>query len=224
MLIGVAVTAEFSEHRPKPNMVAYVMDADQNDAHWVTGAAAVGDQRAALLDEWTSQFVGNDPEETLYSPWGAPMPATAPAYRSPAPALDLDPPTVDVLSDTTDEGGQRHLRLRVSSPRQAATMVVQLSTEGAFIGSTIAGQPLGRVSADAPKSRLFAPIQAAAGEGVQVELTLRDASSVTVELEDRSYALPEADGMAIEPRPTWMMPSPTFVSDATIVRRTVTIP
>ena len=224
ILVGVALTADFTDDRPKPNMVAYVMDADADQAHWVTGAAAVGEQRGSLLDEWTSQFLGDAPEETFYSPWGAPMPATVPAYRGPAPALDLAVPSAEVLEDRTDEAGQRHLRLLIASARGAPTMVVQLSTEGVFIDSTIAGKPLGRVSADAPKSRLFATVQAAAGEGVLVELTLRDASSVTVELEDRSYALPEADGMVIEPRPTWMMPSPTFVSDATIVRRTVTIP
>lgn len=224
ILVGVALTADFTEDRPKPNMIAYVMDADADQAHWVTGAAAVGDQRGSLLDEWTSQFLGDAPEETFYSPWGAPMPATVPAYRSPAPAIDLAVPSAEVLEDRTDEAGRRHLRLRIASARNAPTMVAQFSTDGAFVRSTIVGKPLGRVSADAPKSRLFATIQAAAGDGLEVGLTLRDASSVTVELEDRSYSLPEIDGMAIEPRQSWMMPSPTFVSDATIVRRTVTIP
>lgn len=103
-------------------------------------------------------------------------------------------------------------------------MVAQFSTDGAFIRSTIAGQPLGRVSAESPRSRLFATIQAAAGDGLDVELTLREGASVTVELEDRSYTLPDFDGLSVQARPARMMPSPTFISDATIVRNTITIP
>jgi len=224
ILAGVALTARFTEDRPKPNMVAYVLDADTGEAHWVAGAAPVAGQRRSLLDEWTSQFFTQDVEETLYSPWGAWAENSVPAYRSPAPQLDLAAPSAEILEDTTDDSGHRHLRLRIASDRQAPTMIVRISTEGQIVGGAVAHRQLDGMSAETPRSALVFGIHAAADDGLEVTLTLQDSSPVTLLLEDHSYSLPDIDGIAIRPRLAWMMPSPTFISDATVVRRTVTIP
>jgi hypothetical protein len=224
LVAGIALTADFSEERPKPNMVAYTLNADTDEAYWVTGGANIGGQRQSLLDEWTMQFFGNGVEETLYSPWGAFMEPFVPAYRSPAPPLDLPAPTVEVVADSVGESGQRALQLRIVSPRDASALIARISTEGKIVGATLAGEPVADMSPESPRSTFFFSIYAAAGEGLEMSLTLAEAAPVTVLLEDHAYGLPEIDNMSIQPRPDWMIPSPTFISDATVVQQTVTLP
>jgi hypothetical protein len=103
-------------------------------------------------------------------------------------------------------------------------MIVRISTEGQIVGGAVAHRQLDGMSAETPRSALVFGIHAAADDGLEVTLTLQDSSPVTLLLEDHSYSLPDIDGIAIRPRLAWMMPSPTFISDATVVRRTVTIP
>lgn len=224
VVVGVALTAEFNEARPKPNMVAYRMDANAGAAEWITGAANVPGQRASLLDEWTTQFFAAGVEEARYSPWGAFMDDSYPAYRSPAPLVDLPAPTVEVLSATTDAANQRQLQLRFVSPRNAAVMLARLSTAGQIVAATVAEQPMAEISTTSPAASLNLGFYSVAGEGVVLTLTQREPAPVTVLMEDHTYALPVLEGMSIQPRPAWMMPSPTFVSDATLIRQTVTIP
>ncbi|MEZ4862785.1 MAG: M28 family peptidase [Caldilineaceae bacterium] len=224
VIVGIALTAKFNEARPKPNMVAYRVDANAGEAEWITGAANVPGQRASLLDEWTTQFFAAGVEEALYSPWGAFMDDSYPAYRSPAPMVDLPAPTVEVLADSTDGENQRHLQLRFVSPRNAVVMMARLSTSGMIVAATVEDQPMADISAASPSASLNLGFYSVAGDGVTVALTQQEAAPITVMLEDHTYALPAIEGMSIQPRPAWMMPSPTFVSDATLIRQTVTIP
>jgi hypothetical protein len=103
-------------------------------------------------------------------------------------------------------------------------MVARLSTEGQIVRATVAGQPIPGVSAEAPLSRLDLGLHAVAGDGIEVTLAMAEGATLTLQLEDHVYRLPEVEGLEVRPRPAWMMPSPTFVSDATLVRRTVTLP
>ncbi len=223
---GVALTARFTEDRPKPNMVAYILNADSGEAHWVTGADRVTRSRDTFLDEWTSQYVNGEVEETLYSPWGAFLADSYPAYRSPAPALDLPAPSVTVLADEVNAAGQRHLRLRLDSPGGAPTTMVRFSSDAPFVGAEVEGRPVDGISPETPRDLVMMDFHAVIddGEGIEVALTLDGDAPVSVFLEDHTYALPEIEGMDARPRPDWMMPSPTFVSDATLIRRTVTLP
>ncbi|MCK7511312.1 MAG: hypothetical protein MZV70_49485 [Desulfobacterales bacterium] len=67
-------------------------------------------------------------------------------------------------------------------------------------------------------------LHAVAGEGFEIQLVIRGGGKVTLNIEEHVYSLPEIPGLTIRPRPDWMLPSPTFVSDATILRTTAVIP
>ncbi len=110
ILLSIALTASFTPDRPKPNMVAYVQDKDQS--YWTTVGVDVGGSRAGLLDEWTGQFLGDNPEESTFSASGAfASVMSTPAYRAAAPRADLADMDVTVLSDETSADGLRHLKL-----------------------------------------------------------------------------------------------------------------
>ena len=226
IITTVSLRAEFNPDRPKPNMVAYVLDADAQERYWVSGSVDVGGSRASLIDEWTEQFFSAGSEEGYYSPWGAFMPDTVPAYTAPAPAptVELQLPQATVLADTTDRQGRRHLRLRLHSPDNAPTMLALINTEGQIIGADLAGRKLEGPAPGSPLSALNLGIYGStAGEGVELNIILESEAALEVYLEDHRYSLPQIEGFDISPRPDWMMPSPTFVSDATIARRTLVV-
>jgi len=224
IITTVSLRAEFNPERPKPNMVAYVLDADIEEQYWVSGSVDVGGSRASLIDEWTGQFFTKGYEEGLYSPWGGFMPDTIPAYTAPAPALELQLPQATALADTTDRQGRRHIRIRLHSPDNAATMLALINTEGQIISADLAGRKIQGPAPESPLAALNVGIYGStAAEGIELNILLASPAPLEIYLEDHRYSLPEIKGFEVSPRPDWMMPSPTFVSDATIVRRTLIV-
>jgi hypothetical protein len=59
---------------------------------------------------------------------------------------------------------------------------------------------------------------------LDLAFTLAGAGGVRVQLEERLYHLPDLAEMEIAPRPAWMMPSPTFVTDSSLVRTSFVLP
>ncbi len=224
ILAGVALTADFNLERPKPNMAAYVMD--ENEAAWYTLGGQVGNQRASLLDEWTEQFFSQGAEETSFSPWGVYyMDSAYPAYRSPAPRADLPAPQFEVISDQRDAAGVRRVQLRVSAGAEAPMRVLRLEAASGLDEVRILGESLAEMThVDAPAQTLWIEIYGLTGEEIALDLALRGEGGVTLMMEERLFSLPELADMPITPRPDWMMPSPTFVSDMTLARYTFTLP
>ncbi|MEZ4736454.1 MAG: hypothetical protein R3E79_55920 [Caldilineaceae bacterium] len=176
---------------------------------------------AFTADEWTTQFL---PPAAMKKRWPERLWIVAIQPVQSSLLVDLPAPTVEVLSATTDAANQRQLQLRFVSPRNAAVMLARLSTAGQIVAATVAEQPMAEISTTSPAASLNLGFYSVAGEGVVLTLTQREPAPVTVLMEDHTYALPVLEGMSIQPRPAWMMPSPTFVSDATLIRQTVTIP
>ncbi|MFO7730155.1 MAG: M28 family peptidase, partial [Spirochaetia bacterium] len=232
ILTVVSISADFSPERPKPNMVAYILnadaDADADKTYWVTGSVNVGGRRTSLMDEWTAQFFSEGYEEGLYSPWGGFMPDTVPAYTAPAPAPEpasaLQLPRAILLADSTDRQGRRHMHIRLHSPDKAATMLALVKTDEQIIGASLAGHKIQGPAPESPLSALNLGIYGStAGEGVELNIILASPAPLEIYLEDHRYSLPQIEGFEVTPRPDWMMPSPTFVSDATLARHTIVI-
>ncbi len=224
ILIGIAVTADFTQDRPKPNLAAYVLDVDEDRSYWVTGSVNVGGRRASLQDEWTQQFFPDGADEGFYSPWGGFMPDTFPAYTGAAPEINLKLPIAEVLDDTIDDLGRRQMRIKLLSQRNAETMVAIVRTEGNIVSARIAGKNIEGPEPETPLSHLNLGLYGStAGEGLVLEIVLNESAGLEIFLEDHSYKLPRIEGFEIQQRPEWMMPSPTFISDSTIVRHTIRI-
>jgi hypothetical protein len=224
ILLGVGVTARFSPQRPKPNMVAYVQE--QDESYWVTLGANIGGNRAALLDEWTGQFFLQGAQETSFSAGGAYAPEMLyPSYRSPAPRLELPTMEIQVLSDQTEADGQRNIRLQLHSPMDALLAIVAVQTEAPMVSASLLDKPLNEVvNPQNPLHQIKFALHTIPGEGLELGLVVQRKGIVTLDIEEHVYSLPEIPGLTIRPRPDWMLPSPTILSDATILRHTFTIP
>lgn len=104
MLAAATVGSSFSPDRPRPDHVSYVLDADVQEARWVSFDRD--------LDHWTSQFIGEeDRREYPTVAWGA-----MEAYSAVAPLVPRAAPEA-IIDDASEGGGIRTLRLRILSPR-----------------------------------------------------------------------------------------------------------
>ena len=123
---GLVITREGATD-PRQETVMYSIDADTKEAHWASGAVPASDWSRSLLSEPAVPL-----EEAF--PWSA----GAELWHGPAPAADLSPPAVTVLSDVT-RGGTRELTLRLSSRRDASTLGLWVDADSATVKSATVG-------------------------------------------------------------------------------------
>jgi hypothetical protein len=139
LMIG-SMTAHFTPERPRPNAVAYLLDADSGEAVWFSG----GTQR----DPWTDQFHRNDPDAgTVGELFPVGKRSRFPVLRTDAPAVDLPPPNARIVSDRLEES-VRTLQLDLGSPRGAEVLMIDIKPYRAVRAVTIG------------KKRMEAPVSA----------------------------------------------------------------
>jgi hypothetical protein len=214
-LMGVALvgwaslTSGFDAECPRPNRIAYELNADTGQARWISP-----DRH---LDDWTRQFFPAQPERVAYEREVA---TNVSAYAAPAPVVALAPPEVAVVGDTV-EAGVRTLRLRLVSPRGASELDTWLVAPGAIVAAAVDGRPLDMQSyPPAAEGRLLLTYAGVPPSGVELMVAVRSTEPLRVTVRDVSHGLPPVPGVAITPRPPSFMPALGFTMDPTLVRRT----
>jgi Peptidase family M28 len=214
VLATATITAGQDAERPRGHGVFYLLDAERGQAHWVG---------LTEPDEWTAQLLA--PGQVQATSFADALPRTAePLPASPASALDLPAPTLDVVEDGAGQGGQpgppgqdvRRLRLRVRSPRQARLIYVHVRPEAAVQAMALAGQSTVR-----PSIKVWNPPDD--GFDLVVEIGA-DAGPVEVTLVDVTPGLPAVPGLTLEPRPQRWMLARSDVNDSTLVSETFRVP
>jgi hypothetical protein len=137
VLVGAGLTVRSiraekpSPDRPLHSHVGYYLDKDKEEAYWASAFQTV--------DDWNRQFF----KEALVSLMTfIPMPRVC-LLNSKAVAAPLAAPVAQVLHDST-AGGERHLRLRLRSVRQAAhlEMILMPQQENSLREVILMGEPL----------------------------------------------------------------------------------
>ena len=91
-LAAGSLTAGFDAEHPRPNGMAYILNADTGQATWFSP----GPQS----DAWTEQFYSTQPEHgTLGELFPIAQRSRFPILQSEAPVLALEAPQVEVLAD-----------------------------------------------------------------------------------------------------------------------------
>lgn len=222
-LIAVAVlgtsvlTTGFSKEEPRPNAVVYARDLSptaEREAQWLSGDP--------VPDEWTLPVLGQAPEQidagSYYPEFSGRDMLTAPA-----PAVDLMPPTVEVLQDSTS-GGTRTLRLRVDSPRQAWKLQVRLPV-ARLHACVVGGERLDardlEIDAQATGGAVFQYF--GAHSGVELTCEVDTAGELPIEVTDYTVGLPAEIATLLKPRPDDTVPVSygVGISDGAVVRDVV---
>ena len=192
LLLGVFWPG-FSAGQPKFNSITYGLNADTNEALYMSCDEEV--------DTWTQQFLGANPKRLPITDF---IPIATRAYlQAPAPALPLEAPTLEVQSDTT-HGDRRTLTLTIDSPRGAEVIEVYALPGTEVLEATVNG-----VKMETSNTLWRLSYSIYRGNGIQLELVLPANSAARFRVADHHYYLENI--MIFEPRPYDCIPKPNTV-------------
>ncbi len=203
----------FGFQPPKGDEVFYALNADTNKAVWASGDAKP--------DEWTSQFLLSNAAAAPIDDY-LPM-ANRKAYLTQsAPAVSLPAPVIDIIDSQVHEQ-TRHLHIRVTSAREAATLYIYSSNE--FSEAIVNGQSLSQ-GQNVPAWEKDKPLvySAPPREGIDLLLKTKSSQPLILKVVDRSFQLPELPNTTIKARPGYLMPAPFSYSDSTFIIKSFSIP
>lgn len=195
----------------RQSSIFYALNAD-------TGSGAWGSS-AGREDEWTSQFLAG---RGAWKPMTEFFPGFGGVFlQSPAPAAQLAPPNVTVLSDET-ANGTRSLHMSVTSQRRAPIIGVFVEGESEPLSMTVNGRRVENLppTVVGVQPRAFGVrYYAAPPEGLDLKLDVRAAQGLKLRVIDQSYGLPELQGVTYKPRPEGTALAPLPYNNATMVSR-----
>jgi hypothetical protein len=178
-LLGVgAATSGFSPAQPRPDVLAYGLDADTGQAYWLTFDPQ--------LDEWTGQVLAGGSPHTLNELLGASDPL--PVLAAPAPTVALPAPSLTLIGQE-QAGDLRTLRLRLVSPRRAGRVHLWPGPGTQIVAANLSEGPPMAVDGT---ELLFSGLPA---EGIALTVQVRASGPVRFTVLDRSSGLPDLPGL-----------------------------
>jgi len=205
IVVGI-LSSGFDKNSPKPNNIFYALNTDRQKAVWGSS-----DDRP---DEWTSQFLATGAPKGALSDY---LPSNYAGFlNSEAPVTEISAPKIDLLDDRTN-ANVRTLRLRITSPRQAPAVFVQVVSEAAVLKAEINGNQLDHSTK--PVLQWGLRYYALPKEGAILTLDVSPGPGLRLRVIDQSYQLPEVPNLTIKPRPDYMIPGLSSYSDSTLVSK-----
>ena len=191
-----ALSSGYDPKHPKPDTISYWLDADTRKASWISF-----DEKP---DNWTSQFLNGHVETStlrLFNPVDGDS-----ILKAEAPRVQLSPPSIDTLENSTT-GSERRLRLRLVSPRQARIIWLQVE-KATVLAATIEGRKVQANEVDRRNKVWGIVYLALPSEGIEVDLSFKASENPQLTLIDQSDGLPNIPGFRFEPRPNDRMALP----------------
>jgi hypothetical protein len=212
LIVYANATSGFSADHPRPNHIAYEVNADTGQARWVS--------LDPEPDAWSAQFLTADPASGEYELAPGTM---VPAQEAAAPLVPLAMPGAEIISDATADG-VRTVTFRLMSPRGAADLTAVIEAEGELLSASLDGRPVDLTDyTPAAEGTLQFGYAGVPATGIELTLSVRSEAPIAISLTETTYGLPEIPGLTVSPRPAGTMPASGLPLDATIVRMHVTI-
>jgi len=217
-LISAHFTSHFSETRPKPNSILYILDTNNNSAIWAT--------YDDVLDSWTKNILGNEPDQSSNSSpftFGSKYKSNF-SFTKQAPLKAIIQPKIEMIKDTII-GDLRHIKVIVTSRRDAERIEVFSDSTSIFKSFIING-----VSAHVDKNndtafnkrynnRLFG-YYITDNDPLDIAFTVPKNQSATLHFYEISYDLLHNDLFSVPNRQIDMIPKPFVINDAIVIKRT----
>lgn len=214
--VDAHIHSGFEAGTAKPNSLLYLYDADQNKAVWTT--------YDKQLDEWTRNYLGDNPEpatelnkNALLSKYNSGF-----SFRAPAPEKELQQPTISFLRDTII-GNQRHLKIKISPNRKVNRYDI-FAEEKAVIHNLSANnlKLLGQQGSVHPRhGRILVSYYVTDNEPLELQFSTPKATVLDLELMESSFDLLESSMFSIPKRPASMMPKPFILNDAIVLKQKI---
>ncbi|MFD2513010.1 M20/M25/M40 family metallo-hydrolase [Pontibacter locisalis] len=201
-----------SEEQPLHSHVSYYLNADTDNAFWAS--------YYQTTDDWNQQFFSKSSKGALNDIYPH---ATLEYLKNDAKAIAVPAPVAEVLSDSV-AGNKRLLRLRLSSPRDAAHMelALQPQTPEALQSIKLAGEELQLEPIEAEGGKVyFVRLHGLPEEKqTELELQLEPNSPLKLYLYDQSIGLP--DELVKTQKPSHVIAEQGSTSNLTVVRKSYT--
>jgi len=218
-LISAHMNSGFSEERPKPNSLVYLMDTDSNSAIWATY-----DQ---MLDEWTRakltdqpEQLSDDYEQTFNSKYNTPFTFTKKVDLIPWPI-----PVISVDKDTTI-GENRKIRLTMALQRPVNR--VELFTDTSMVFNTfsingfkIINNKAKDIETPRRKNMSLLNFYVTDEDTLTYEFAVPKNQKTSIQFYESSYDLLQNPTFKVSKRTESMIPKPFVLNDAVIMTKTI---
>jgi hypothetical protein len=203
LLVGT-FTAGFDARHPKPNSVLYALNADTQEAIWVSYDEAP--------DAWTAQFLGSDAQKGSVADY---LPsASEPLLHSEAPAAERAAPNATLLDDSRDGA----LRVRITTPPRAN--LLSITAEARVVGAAVDGKRIPSVTSDGGGPPMWTlEYWSPPPEGIELTLDVKSTETLTLTATAGTPGLPAIPGKSYRDRPPDTMPA---IEDRTLVSKSFT--
>jgi hypothetical protein len=204
LLVVGSLTAGFTPDHPRPNAVAYLLEADGGEATWI--------QAGTVTDAWTEQFLSGEPTfARLGSLFPIERSSRFPVVQGRAASVQLPAPDFQILEDTTD-GDTRTLHVRLISARSAPVIELDIAPYQAVIAVTLDGK---RYATSESNRDLWTLIYyGVPAEGIELVLEVDANEPLSVQVIDSTWDLLleviEDSGVTYSERTSAMMRMPNF--------------
>lgn len=214
-LISATLKSGYSESQKQPNSIVYVLDTNSNKAYW--------ESYNNKVDEFTRQFLGDNPSEGSYTS------STSPSkYKSriklhkSANLKKLTKPEISIVSDTII-GSDRIVEMRIFSNRNANKIQLMTNTPIEFKLLRVNGELLKNTMQekyifDVNLGYIMSYIRTAKEENLNLEFIVDSNQKFDIDVLESKFDLLSNPEFNITPRTNQMMPTPFVLNDATIIK------
>ncbi|HEV7514992.1 MAG TPA: hypothetical protein VGR07_01700, partial [Thermoanaerobaculia bacterium] len=213
MAVGILASPVYSAASPRRLNFTYHLDGDSGSARFLA-------QTLPPLPPPVRKAASFGSRPSPAFPW-----STQNAFSAPAPLVPLPAPELAVLGETS-EGGKRHVRLRLTSRRGAAVLILVIPQAAEPESIRVAGRevpaaPAGRHAMQQRGGFQPVVVSAVPPEGVEIDVVLGAPGHEEWTLLDRSPGLPPVGATLVAARPAEAVQSQD--GDATVVSRKLRI-
>lgn len=212
-MIGAHLNSGFSENRPKPTSLLYVLDEDANIARWATYEKVVSD--------WTGLFLGNTREkpQKLASKTLSSKYSTGFTYVSPAPLKEIKGPLVEKALDTL-VGDTRIIKLNVI-PQRSVNRLEVFTNDVSLLGASANGIALSDYYLKNRRNGKLITHYISENDSTTLELTLNKDTPLEITFYEASNDLLDNEFFTVASRPKDLIPMPFVLNDAILVTKTI---
>lgn len=222
-LIAAHLKSDFTEERPKPNSLVYLLDTEQNKAVWAT--------YDDILDSWTENYI--NPKENIAESQYSQSNIKQSIYNkgfsfaSQAPMKEIRHPKIEISEDTII-GGNRHVNVCIVPQRAVNRIDLYTASIFDFQSISINGETaMDYTARDGNTYNVFTKRRSKSllsyyvnkNEPLELRMVFHKDTIPDLIMYESSYDLLKNDLFTVPERNKNMIPKPFVLNDAIILKK-----
>lgn len=209
------LTSDFNEDRKKPNSLLYFQDLDVRKAYWLT--------YDTLLDDWTSPYIGTEPQSasSIITSAAQSKYNSGYTYAADAPIKFIPYYQVNTIQDTV-VGNHRSVTFRLLPEKKANVLKLSVDQDVTFSNLAFNGVAVKENLSYSKSNNQLLTFYVTELDTLEVSYTIAKDLNPSFTLLEYSFDLMDNPWVEINPRSNDMMPKPFVFNDALVVKQKIT--